>query len=48
MRLDFPPYSKSDGLNEKREKIRQKNSQTERGIYFRVDSVDKVDRGLSA
>ena len=23
-------------------------SQTKRGIYFRVDSVDKVDSGLSA
>lgn len=32
----------------KEEKIKRKISRTERGIYFRVDSVDKVDRGLSA
>lgn len=32
----------------KEKKIKQKKSRTERGIYFRVDSVDKVDRGMEA
>lgn len=30
----------------KEEKSSKKISRTERGIYFRVDSVDKVDRGM--
>lgn len=29
-------------------KLTENFSQTERGMYFRVDSVDKVDRGIEA
>ena len=43
----FAVFKKRRTEWKKRKKIKRKISRTKRGIYFRVDSVDKVDRGLS-